>query len=86
MALTLTKPTATTRTRPAIIDCDIHNELDSIADLYPYLSADWLDYVKTYGTRGPSGAVYPRFLNRRADAHPPSGRDAAPLVALAPSA
>ena len=82
MALTMTRPAAATKTKPAIIDCDIHNELDSIADLYPYLSPRWLEYAKTYGTRGPSGAVYPRFLNRRADAYPESGRDAGSEVAL----
>ncbi len=76
MATTMPRAATATRTRPALIDCDIHNELDSERDLYPYLSARWLEYIKTYGLRGPSGATYPRFLNRRNDAYPPSGRDA----------
>jgi len=82
MAMTLTRPTTATRTRPAIIDCDIHNELDSPADLHPYLPPRWLDHLKTYGLRGPSGAIYPRFLNRRADAYPASGRDAGSELGL----
>jgi predicted TIM-barrel fold metal-dependent hydrolase len=50
--------------------------MDSDKDIYPYLSQRWLDHIMTYGTRGFSGAVYPRFTNRRADAFPPNGRDA----------
>lgn len=76
MATTLERTTRQARTKPAIIDCDIHNELDSERDLYPFLSDRWRAHLMTYGMRGPSGAVYPRFTNRRADAYPPSGRDA----------
>jgi predicted TIM-barrel fold metal-dependent hydrolase len=61
-------------TRPALIDCDHHNELDSDADLYPYLSSRWLEHVKTYGLRGAAGGFYPRFMPHREDARPPSGR------------
>ena len=75
MATTL-KHTSPGARKPPIIDCDIHNELDSERDLYPYLPGRWLEHIKTYGTRGPSGAFYPRFTNRRADAFPPSGRGA----------
>src|SRR3712207_9412415 len=82
MATTLTRPTTERRTRPAIIDCDVHNELDSPADLHPYLPPRWLEHLKTYGLRGPSGAIYPRFLNRRTDAYPESGRDAGSELAL----
>ena len=77
MATTLTRTgTRPARMKQAIVDCDVHNELDSDKDLYPYLSQHWLEHVKTYGMRGPSGATYPRFLNRRNDAFPPNGRDA----------
>src|SRR5579859_463950 len=51
------------RTRRALIDCDFHNELDSIKDLYPYLSARWREHLETYGTRSPGGAYYPRFMD-----------------------
>ena len=44
---------------PAFIECDLHNELDSIRDLYPYLSRHWRDRLDTYGTRGPNaGRLY----------------------------
>src|SRR5919199_2332589 len=75
MATTLERATTGIKTRPAIIDCDVHNELDSERDLYPYLPDRWREHLMTYGLRGPSGATYPRFLNRRNDAHPPSGRE-----------
>ena len=75
MATTQPRPTTARRTRPAIIDCDVHNELDSERDLYPYLPDRWREHLMTYGLRAPSGAIYPRFLNRRNDAHPPSGRE-----------
>jgi predicted TIM-barrel fold metal-dependent hydrolase len=60
--------------RPALIDCDHHNELDSDADLYPYLPQRWLEHVRTYGLRSPAGGFYPRFMPHREDARPPSGR------------
>src|SRR5262245_11514086 len=60
--------------RPALIDCDHHNELDSDADLYPYLPARWLEHVHTYGMRSPAGGFYPRFMPHREDARPSSGR------------
>jgi uncharacterized protein len=62
------------RTLPAIVDCDVHNELDSEKDLYPYLSARWLEHIKTYGMRGYTGSNYPRFINRLVGTKPPSGR------------
>ena len=60
----------------AIIDCDFHNELDSEKDLYPYLARRWRDHIDSYGIRNYSGSYYPRFMNHRADASPPSGRRA----------
>jgi predicted TIM-barrel fold metal-dependent hydrolase len=60
--------------RPALIDCDHHNELDSDADLHPYLSPRWLEHARTYGPRGAAGGFYPRFMPHREDARPPSGR------------
>ncbi len=60
--------------RPAIIDCDLHNELDSIKDLYPYLSERWRSHLDTFGLRSPNGSYYPRFMGHREAARPPSGR------------
>jgi len=68
------RETRSRRARPALIDCDFHNELDSIKDLYPYLSQHWRDHIDTFGMRGPSGGIYPRFMDHREDARPPSGR------------
>ncbi|HVR30667.1 MAG TPA: amidohydrolase family protein [Thermoanaerobaculia bacterium] len=65
---------ARARTRPAIIDCDVHNELDSIKDLYPYLSKRWRDHLDAFGVRHPNSGYYPRFMDNREDARPPSGR------------
>jgi predicted TIM-barrel fold metal-dependent hydrolase len=65
-----------TSTGRAIIDCDFHNELDSEKDLYPYLSQRWRDHIDTYGIRSYSGGYYPRFMDHRAEACPPSGRRA----------
>jgi hypothetical protein len=74
MVATLPTNEGRQRTRPALIDCDHHNELDSDEDLHPYLSKRWLDHVKTYGLRGAAGGYYPRFMPHREDARPPSGR------------
>ena len=60
--------------RPAIIDCDLHNEIDSLKDLYPYLAQRWRDHLDTFGVRTPNGGYYPRFMDHREDARPPSGR------------
>src|SRR5258707_15463139 len=79
-----TEPKA--RTRRALIDCDFHNEIDSIKDLYPYLSQRWRDHLDTYGTRGPGGAYYPRFMDHRADARPPPGRRSGSGAPVSPSA
>ena len=59
---------------PAFIDCDLHNELDSTRDLYPYLSRRWRDHLDTYGASGPNAGWYPRFLDHREESRPPSGR------------
>lgn len=60
--------------RPAIVDADVHNELDSNRDIEPFLDEHWLKHLHTYGLHGYTGSGYPRFLNRRADSKPPSGR------------
>lgn len=64
-------------TRPALIDCDLHNELhgDTLA-LLPYLPARWRQHVETFGARSAAGGYYPRFMDHREDARPPSGRRA----------
>src|SRR5215208_2712363 len=79
------RQTRSHRTRPALIDCDFHNELDSIKDLYPYLSQRWRDHIETFGLHGPSGGNFPRFMDHREDARPPSGRRSGSEVAFSRS-
>src|SRR3954466_5045047 len=75
----------TRRVRPALIDCDFHNELDSIKDLYPYLSQRWREHIEAFGTRSPAGSDSPRFMDPREDARPPSGRRSGSEVAFSRS-
>jgi predicted TIM-barrel fold metal-dependent hydrolase len=65
-----------------IVDCDVHNEVDSLRDLYPYLPARWRTHIERFGTGRYSGASYPRFWGDRQDARPPSGRKAGSEVAV----
>src|SRR5215212_1406877 len=74
MVQTLARSEARSKTRPALIDGDFHNELDSIKDIYPYLAKRWQTHIETHGVRGPAGGTYPRFMDHREDARPPSGR------------
>ncbi len=75
MAVTLEKETSRQRTKPAIIDCDIHNYLPSSRALLPYLPERWRRHHETFGGRSYSGTVYPKAMPdaSRADAWPPSG-------------
>jgi len=79
------RETRSGRTRPALIDCDFHNELNTIKDLYPYLSQRWRDHIDTFGLHGPSGGAFPRFMDHREDARPPSGRRSGSEVAFSRS-
>jgi predicted TIM-barrel fold metal-dependent hydrolase len=63
--------------RHALIDCDLHNELHhDVEAVLPYLPARWREHVETYGAHPPRGGYYPRFMDHREDARPPSGRRA----------
>jgi uncharacterized protein len=64
------------------IDCDLHNELDSPKDLYPYLSERWRTHIERYGIRKYLGEGYPRFFGHREEARPPSGRTSGSEVAF----
>jgi hypothetical protein len=57
-----------------IIDCDVHNELDSPRDLFPYLAERWRRHVDEFGLGGYSGISYPRMWDNREDARPAPGR------------
>jgi len=66
--------------RLGVVDCDIHPRLGSMAELKPFLSARWWDYLQTYGLRKRHGFVkghpYPKSQpadGARRDAWTPAG-------------
>ena len=71
--------TAVQATENGPVDCDIHTRVRTIADLKPYLSTQWWNYLKTYGMRARHGfAKAPPFPKAqpsaaRRDAWPPDG-------------
>ena len=73
------------RPKTAIIDCDIHNIINGLPDLFPYLSARWRRHAETIGIRGPAalaeGLTYPRNspFASRADSWPERGRPGSSL-------
>src|SRR6516165_5171424 len=73
------------RPKTAMIDCDIHNIINGLPDLFPYLSARWRRHAETIGMRGPAalaeGLTYPRNspFASRADSWPERGRPGSSL-------
>ena len=67
------------RTRPYIVDCDVHITARSAVDLYPWLSARWREHGESIGAHVRSGLYnqepHPRMMARgmRADAYPDEG-------------
>jgi uncharacterized protein len=65
--------------RLGIADCDIHPQLNSAKDLYPYLSQRWRDHLEAYGAPHrhglQKGTPYPKgnATGQRADSWPPGG-------------
>ena len=43
-----------------LIDCDVHNYVNSIDDLVPFLSQRWRRYIDQSGFKGPPGPAYPK--------------------------
>ncbi|MPZ59283.1 MAG: amidohydrolase family protein [Rhizobiales bacterium] len=72
------QPSRSSRTKPAIVDVDIHAK-SSVEDLRPFLSNRWGDYLQTYGQRSRHGYAkgfpYPKGqpLASRRDSWPPDG-------------
>jgi predicted TIM-barrel fold metal-dependent hydrolase len=64
-----------------IVDCDVHNELDSPRDLFPYLAEPWRRHLDAFGLGGYSGGSYPRFWDNREEARPAPGRRPGSTVA-----
>jgi uncharacterized protein len=60
--------------RAGLVDCDVHNELDSVRDLFPYLAARWRRHLEELGEGKYRGVSYPRFWHNREEARPRPGR------------
>ena len=43
--------------RLAVVDSDIHPAIKTLADLRPYLSNQWWEYLNTYGNRRKNGSL-----------------------------
>ena len=59
MNVELRQPLAAAKVKPAVIDCDIHPTA-TLADLRPYLSNRWWDYLQT--TASAAGMVSPAAI------------------------
>src|SRR4051794_25252857 len=78
MNVELRAGTIRSKHRPGLVDVDIHPK-SSVADLRPYLSNHWWNYLQTYGPRQRHGFAkgfpYPKSQPQaaRRDAWPPGG-------------
>ncbi len=59
-----------------LVDADVHNAVNDISDLTPFLSERWRAYIKQSGFNTAIGTGYVRLyqLAARRDSFPPSGR------------
>lgn len=59
----------------SLIDCDIHNAIQSPETIRKYLPSRWRSHHETYGVRSYTGSYYPRAVPNAArhDSWPPSG-------------
>ena len=75
MATSKTRERASAKPRLAFVDCDVHQQLRSFADLHPYLSRYWVSYLEESGFSALPNAPYPKGANRgeRVDARPAGG-------------
>ena len=46
-----------------MIDCDIHNEVPDLTELYPYLPQHWVDYTEESSFEGPDANDYPEMVS-----------------------
>ena len=63
------------RTSLTVIDCDVHPYPNTIAELTPFMSDRWVQYIKQSGFAAPPGTQYPKGyeMASRRDAWPPNG-------------
>ena len=59
----------------SLVDADVHNYPNALADLMPFLSARWQAYAKQSGLQLPGVSIYPKVFAAaaRRDAWPPDG-------------
>lgn len=78
------RPEASPETQLALVDCDVHQTVRTLRDLYPYLSAHWRAYIEETGFKGLPNAPYPKVVGggERQDARPPDGGPAGSDLAL----
>lgn len=78
MNIEVRAPQRAGKTKLDIVDCDFHPKL-TLAQMRPYLSNQWWNYLETYGNRSRHGYVkgyaYPKMTPQaaRRDAWPPGG-------------
>jgi predicted TIM-barrel fold metal-dependent hydrolase len=58
-----------------LVDCDVHETVRGIRDLFPYLPARWRHYVEQSGFRSLPGAPYPKANGVARPADGPGGSD-----------
>ena len=60
----------------SLIDCDVHNQPNSIDDLMPFLSEGWRAYIRQSGFKDAPGSTYPKGFEKaaRRDAWPPGDK------------
>ena len=65
----------TAPTHMPVVDADVHNYINSIADLVPYLPDRWQRYVRQSGMEMPPVSLYPKMHKAaaRRDSWPPNG-------------
>ena len=63
------------KTRLTLVDADVHNAINSIDELLPFLATRWHSYIEQSGFQTPGTNAYPRLYENaaRRDAFPPSG-------------
>lgn len=71
-------PSGRVRSRPSVIDCDVHNEFQNLPqDVLPYLAPEWRPYIANGGFSGVGLRPYTAWQgNERTDTIMPDGRPA----------
>ena len=50
----------------SLVDADVHNYLNALADLIPFFSARWQAYAKQSGLQLPGVSIYPKVFTAAA--------------------